>query len=1020
MTKNDNIVAEIFLSCYNAVQNFINLRGVNFMHKNIKIFLGAILVAGSLFWGHLESAPVTDNAVREPTEIQTESEISKFIGTVKVGYVKNTGFVEENRPGHKIGYGYEYMEFLSNYAHCNFEYVEFENWIDLVGAMERGEIDVAPGMPGDYHQLTNATRTDHVIGRFPMELVVSDDGVKPNMKLGGLASNYPTPGLAGIAQAEGFTYEMTTFQTLGELQDAFARGEVDGYVLPKLNPRENENVIALFDRQSYRLSVRNGNPELYNRLNMAMDQMLLNQSNIRDKLNQKYLHTDGAPLILSKSEKEYLAERKKLRTAIFLHRQPYAYYNSNGEFVGVFPDIIKKISQDLNIEIEIVPTSSIAETAELIKNGEVDFIVDAVCDYSWAENFNMKPTQSYLSMDYVPVTREGDLEKDTSNFIVACMDDMFHTEAFIYEMYPAERRLSVSSPEAAMVAVAEGRADITYIRRNSLNSVVENSGTYMLTPASEAVYSEPVSFGVYDKDDQHLWQILNKSLGHIDADWIRDSLNKYQQVEVNITPEWLLYHHPLRVFIALLILLAAIGGFFVYRNRMKKKHVELIEHMAYTDLRYNLPNVPWLEQNVPVEYENIENDNKGLQTFFVIFSMASAATVAKEYGRKIIDKQFMAMSQGMQQEEPVIFVAAGIDVEHLVCFCKSDTVENIKAWAENAVQKYSYMETADSNSKIVLQIHAGISAYTRMLYVQQAIDRAVIACHQNSGNVVVFDEKLEEQLTMQHTIESRMEQALRDGEFQAWYQPKYDIRTRRIVGAEALVRWISPELGFMPPGKFIPLFEQNGFVIPVDHYLLEKTCQLQRERLDAGKEVVPISVNQSRLHMTEEGYLDKMKAIVEKYKLPRGLIELEVTETVFGDFDSKSGQASAAEIIKGLHDLGFTISVDDFGSGYSSYTMLGNLPMDVLKIDRSILVGADTSARMRQILGNVIKLGKSLKMRVICEGIETVEQENLLLELGCYLGQGFLNCKPLPVADFVAFFEKRNAEVAHATSGVDD
>lgn len=986
------------------------------MQRSIKIFFGAMLLAGSLFLGHLEGSPVTENEVREQAEIVEG--VAKFIGTVKVGYVKDTGFVEENHPGHKVGYGYEYMEFLSNYANCKFEYVEFENWSDLVAAMERGEIDAAPGMPGDYHQLTNARRTDHVIGRFPMELVLSNNGVKPNMKIGNLTSNYPTPGLEGIAQVEGFAYEIENFQHLNDLMDAFTRGEIDGYVVPMLNPRQNENVIALFDRQSYRLSVRNDNPEMYNRLNLAMEQMLLNQPNIRDRLNRRYMHTDGAPLILGRFEEEYLAEHPKLRTAIFLYRQPYAYHNSNGELIGLFPDMIKKIAQDLNIEIEIVPTNSIAETTELIKNGEVDFITDAVCDYSWAENFNMKPTQSYLSMDYVPVTRENDFEKDPSDFIVACVEDMFHTESFIHDMYPEEKRLPVSSPEAALLAVAEGRADIAYIRRNSVNSLIENSNAYTLKPASESIYSEPVSFGVYSNEDPRLWQILNKAIGHIDAEWIRDSINKYQQVDANITLEWIVYHHPLRVLAAGLLILAAIGGFFVYRNRMRKKHLEIVEHMAYTDLRYNLPNVPWLEQNVPVEFENLENDNPGVQTFFVVFSMASNATVTKEYGRKIIDKQFISMAKKLEKEEPVIFVAAGIDVEHLICFCKAESVENIKEWAENAVQNYSSMETADVNSKIVLQTNAGISAYNRMLYVQQAIDRAVIACHQNGGPVTVFDEKLEENLNMQHTIESRMEQALRDGEFQAWYQPKYDIRTRKIVGAEALVRWISPELGFMPPGKFIPLFEQNGFVIPVDHYLLEKTCQLQRERLDAGKEVVPISVNQSRLHMTEEGYLEKMKAVLEKYNLPKGLIELEVTETVFGDFDSKSGQADAAKIIQGLHDLGFTISVDDFGSGYSSYTMLGNLPMDVLKIDRSILVGADTSSRMRQILGNVIKLGKALKMKVICEGIETVEQENLLLELGCYLGQGFLNCKPLPVADFVNFFEKRNAEVASAASTV--
>lgn len=994
------------------------------MTKNIKIFLGAMLIAGGLFCSHLESAPVTENAIRESTstetDIKTEDEISKFIGIVKVGYVKNTGFLAEDRPGHKVGYGYEYMEFLANYAHCKFEYVEYEHWKDLTEAIGRGEVDVAPGMPGDYHQLPNTKRTDHVIGRFPMELVISNKGVKPHMKLGGLPSNYPTPGLSGIAKAEGFDYEIVNFSTHPELMDAFTRGDIDGYVLPMVTPHQNENVIALFDRQSYRLSVRNDKPELWNALNLAMDQLLLTQSNIRDKLNQKYMRVDGFPLVLSKSEKEYLAERKKLRTAIFLHRQPYAYYNNNGELIGVFPDIIKKIEQDLNIEVELVPTKTIGETAELVKKGEVDFIIDSVCDYSWAGEFNMRPTQSYLSMDYVPVTREGDLEKDTSNFIVACIDDMFHTEAFIYTLYPKERRLNVSSPEAALVAVAEGRADIAYIRRSSLSSVIKNSGTYLLTPAAESVYSEPVSFGVYTDEDPRLWHILNKTISHFDNDWLRDSINQYQQVEVNITPEWILYHYPLRVLASFLIIAAIIAGLLAYRNNMKKKHIELVEHMAYTDLRYNLPNVPWLEHNVPIEYEALESDNPSVQTFFVVFSMASAATIAKEYGRKIIDKQFMTMSKNLEKDEPVIFVAAGIDVEHLICFCKAESIESIKEWAEAVIQKYSYMETADANSKIVLRIHAGISVYTRMLYVQQAIDRAVIACHQNSNaNVVVFDEKLEEQLTMQHTIESRMEQALRDGEFQAWYQPKYDIRTRRIVGAEALVRWISPELGFMPPGKFIPLFEQNGFVISVDHYLLEKTCQLQRERLDAGKEVIPISVNQSRLHMTEEGYLDKMKAVVEKYKLPRGLIELEVTETVFGDFDSKGG-SGAAEIIQGLHDLGFTISVDDFGSGYSSYTMLGNLQMDVLKIDRSILVGADTSSRMRQILGNVIKLGKALKMKVICEGIETVEQENLLLELGCYLGQGFLNCKPLPVADFVNFFEKRNAEVGKADSEITD
>ena len=301
--------------------------------------------------------------------------------------------------------------------------------------------------------------------------------------------------------------------------------------------------------------------------------------------------------------------------------------------------------------------------------------------------------------------------------------------------------------------------------------------------------------------------------------------------------------------------------------------------------------------------------------------------------------------------------------------------------------------------------------------VRLTVERANVACHRPSkSDVLIFDEAMEQDIVLQHKIETTMERALAEGEFHAWYQPKYDIRTRKIIGAEALVRWISPEMGFMPPGKFIPLFEKNGFVLSIDYELLDQAFKLQKQRLEEGKEVVPISVNQSRLHMTEEGYLDKIRALIDKYGIsPKGIIELELTETVFGDFDQADNQKRAADIVKALHEMGFTISVDDFGSGYSSFMLLNYLPMDVMKIDRSLLNAAGGAKRTRDILANVIALGKALNMEIICEGIETPDQEELLLSLGCRYGQGFLNAKPMPLADFIEFFEKRNAAVAAGT-----
>ena len=983
------------------------------MKKNltaIALFLVSVLV--SFF---AESAPPSNNS-----SPQGET-VNEFISpwehdTLKVGYVTDTGFVYEDRANHKVGYGYEYMEFLGNYAHCDFEYIEYKNWVDLTAAWEKKEIDLMPSMPGDYHKVPNAVRTEHVVGRFPMELVTKNREIKPHMKIGIVATNYPTPGFSEIAKSENFTYDEISFPTFVEMIAAYNNGEIDGYIDAFLSSRSAKDSVAFFDRQSYRLIVHADDKVLLDRMNLAMDQMLLIQSGIRDRLNQKYTNKDGFPLLLSKDEREYLAARKKLKAAIFIYYQPLAYHDENGKLVGLSPELVERISKDLGIEIEIVETHSIKETHDLIQSGGVDIVVDAILDHSWGNESNINLTQSYLTYEYAAATREGYVLDVNKKPVVACVDNMIYTRNILIPNTAPECLLHCSSWEECLEAVSDGRADVTYILKSAIQPLINETGTYGLEISPTTYFTEPCSLGVNSYENSHLWNILNKEINHIDNSWISNVLNKHRQATTTLTPMWFIYHHPMRVIIFITLLAIGIGWFIIYRNKMQRRHFELVEHMAYTDLRYELPNVPKLERDVPELYETLKADNPNLKTFFVIFSINSGATIAEKYGRTIIRNQFMSMAKQLAESEFVIMTAAGIDIDHLICFCRADSTESIANWAESVIKNFSYMETADAQAKIVLHVKAGVTSYTPAIYIQQAVDRALTACHnQSNDGVKIFDEKLEEQLTSRHWIESKMEKALRDGEFKAFYQPKYDLRTRRIVGAEALVRWISPESGFMPPGKFIPLFEENGFVIQVDYYILEETFKLQKERLAAGKEVIPISVNQSRLHMTEENYLEKMKAIVEKYKLPPGLVELEITETMFGDFDNKVAQKNAEFIVRGLHALGFSISVDDFGSGYSSFSLLGSLPMEVMKIDRSVLTGADKSNRMKEILSYVIDLGKALRMEVLCEGIETREQEILLMNLGCNLGQGFFNAKPMPVNDFVEFFEKRNAEVDAGT-----
>lgn len=970
--------------------------------EKYKNFLVAIVIIAAINLTCIFSAGATPPTTSPAAQNKYE--------TLKVGYVVNTGFMYEDRLGHTVGYGYEYMEFLENYVPCRFEYVAFNDWTELLDKLNTGEIDLVPNLPGDHKYLVNAKSTAHVIGRFPMELVIAEDKIKPHIKLARVKTNYDTPGLDEVARQEGFSYTLVPYKTYQNILDAYEKGEVDGYVDAMLFYSKSKETYAVFDRQNYRISVRADRTDLLDRLNWAMDQLLMYQSDIRDVLKRKYNLKEGFPLLLSRDEKNFLSEKKKLRTAIFNYQSPYAYHDENGKLVGVVPDIIKRISSDLKMEIEIVETNSFEDTRNLMVNDKIDFVADVVCDFSWAGNNNINLTQRYFQRDYVPVTRSNYRLDSSKRTIVAACKDRLYTADFIEANFPKDDIIYLPTFEDTLKAVRNGQADVAYVYRDSANSLVDATGTYDLEIGAVTAYSEWISLGTRLNGDFRLWHILNKEVNHIDVSWVRDMLSKHQQLSTSFSIEKFVYHHLYKVIIFLSLLIIAIGA-FIYRRNMHKKNFDLVHRMAYTDFRYNLPNVPWLEMKIPLALQKLRKKNPDTKFFFVIFAMMSTAVMTENRGHKIIENQFHTLADGLRNSKTAIFTAAGLDVGNLVCFCKSDSLEKISAWAAKILKKYSYIDTADASAKIAIHMKAGISTYDESLDIQQAIGRAFVVCQQISTNEVkVFDEKMEQALTTEHEIENAMVDALENDEFKAYYQPKYDIQTRKVIGAEALVRWISPTMGFMPPGKFIPLFEQNGFIIQVDYYILEKTCQLLRERLDAGKEVVPFSVNQSRLHMTEDGYLEKMRAIIDKYKLPPHLIELEITETMFSDFDKKAARQNAERIVNALKDMGFTISIDDFGAGYSSFSLLGSLPMDVLKIDRSVLTGADSSPKMKSILGKVIELGHSLGMLVICEGIETVEEEKLLISLGCRYGQGFLNAKPMPVNDFVDFFEKRNSE----------
>ena len=258
-----------------------------------------------------------------------------------------------------------------------------------------------------------------------------------------------------------------------------------------------------------------------------------------------------------------------------------------------------------------------------------------------------------------------------------------------------------------------------------------------------------------------------------------------------------------------------------------------------------------------------------------------------------------------------------------------------------------------------------------------------------------FNVEMSKQRLWEQKVEADMERALEQKEFQVYLQPKISTGEETLGGAEALVRWIHPTEGFVPPNKFIPIFERNGFILKLDDYMLNEVAKQQAMWIEQGWKVVPISVNVSRAHFTREDLAGHICGIVDQYNVPHDVIELELTESAF--FDDKQVLLTT---VNQLRDAGFSVSMDDFGAGYSSLNSLKELSIDVLKIDADFFRGADSLDRGMTIVSEVIDLAKKLNMKIVAEGIESREQVDFLTDQECDLIQGYYFAKPMPICEF--------------------
>lgn len=431
----------------------------------------------------------------------------------------------------------------------------------------------------------------------------------------------------------------------------------------------------------------------------------------------------------------------------------------------------------------------------------------------------------------------------------------------------------------------------------------------------------------------------------------------------------------------------------------QKRHVKELEKIAYYDELTGLPNLVKFK----IDAAQIVADNKNNALFVVEFDISNFKMVNTmfnfEVGNEIIKTISDTLTRINREQNVGILEIARITADQFIFIGTFDlmkSTENHRALFEKA------FTNATSN---MLGNHKISFKYGRYIIEndEKDIERIVEKVHlaheyaRLHKKVAIFDydSKFKEQLVEEVNLSNRMGEALENEEFKMYLQPKFHLQTEEIIGAEALVRWQQADGGLIAPIKFIPLFEKNGFIEKLDMYMLKKACMTIKRWLNEGKEPIAISVNFSKLHLDNPSFVDEICSIIDSFGIHRKYIEVEITESTMVDNEDE-----IVKMLDKLHDEGISISMDDFGAGYSSLGLLKNMPLDVLKMDRGFLTDFKNRTTAKAVVESVLGMAKKIKVDTVAEGVETKEHVALLKELGCDIAQGYYYSKPVTVSEF--------------------
>ncbi len=446
-------------------------------------------------------------------------------------------------------------------------------------------------------------------------------------------------------------------------------------------------------------------------------------------------------------------------------------------------------------------------------------------------------------------------------------------------------------------------------------------------------------------------------------------------------------------------IMLVVSVFGIIINSSQRRTLKRIAEIAYTSqstgintlIKFKLDSKDFIEQNSTKKF------------ILFKFDVEKFRLINEALSEKIGDRVLRCMAKAIEYEKSNNCLAAHIHAdEFLVLLAHTDkTIEN---WYSD--YKKRLYEALGKEFQYNLRIVMGVYYLDRNkdLDIAISIEKVNIAHHHAKETKELIGFYTEEFLSNEikvKAIENRMEEALIKKEFIMVLQPELELKSGVLIAAEALVRWKTPD-GFLRPDEFIPIFEHNGFILKLDFYMFEQACKYLRSWMSEGREAITISVNFSRRHIYSGTFVQNLVDICQKYELSPQYLGIEITESSMLD-----NEADLIALVRKLRDNNFCVLMDDFGSGYSSLGLLKSIPINVLKLDKSFFSNMEVGDRSIAVISSAIQLAKNLELKTIAEGVETIENLEMLKEMGCDIIQGYYYSKPLFQDDFKNFYDNK-------------